>query len=147
MAEVRYRGQSHQLVVEVPQGRIDRRALDTISMRFFAAHRDRYGVGEPGPAEIVNCRVRLERSVRKWDGETRARSDQAIGTERQILRCAWFGDGKGSRQTPVHEWSRLQPGRVIGGPAIVNRPDSSVVVPPASTAVLTEHDDLMIRVG
>jgi N-methylhydantoinase A/oxoprolinase/acetone carboxylase beta subunit len=60
-------------------------------------------------------------------------------------RDVHFGEREGFVDTPVYRRSSLSPGHVIDGPAIVEEPTSSVVVPPKWTASVDQRLNLIIR--
>jgi N-methylhydantoinase A/oxoprolinase/acetone carboxylase beta subunit len=42
----------------------------------------------------------------------------------------WFDSDRGFRPTPIHRGEALEPGMGIDGPAIVEEPDTTIVVYP-----------------
>jgi N-methylhydantoinase A len=130
MADVRYQGQAHQVVVAVPPGPLDDQVLERIAGAFFEQYKEIYGVGDPAPTEIVNCRLRLERVVPKWTGR-RARTRRAVPASPVGRRPAWFAETASQLPSPVYDWPALAPGQTFDGPALVDGPDATVVVPPS----------------
>ena len=47
--------------------------------------------------------------------------------------------------TPVLEWARLDPGAHLAGPAIVEGPDTTVVVPPSWGVSVDRWGNLLLR--
>ncbi|MCW3063241.1 MAG: N-methylhydantoinase A/acetone carboxylase, beta subunit [Solirubrobacterales bacterium] len=129
LAEVRYVGQLHAIDVAFPErAAISAAVLDRLEEDFHPAHRERYGHALHGTeTEILN--VRLEARGRAWDdgndGLARGRGGNGAAPP---TRPAWF-DG-GFVETPVLDAVGLHPGAVVTGPALVELPTSTIVVPP-----------------
>ncbi len=58
-------------------------------------------------------------------------------------RQAWFG--RGFRPTPVFDEDRLGPGSRLDGPAIVESPFTTVVIPPGAALTVDDYRNLVIR--
>jgi N-methylhydantoinase A len=127
--DLRYVGQFNE--VEVPiefRGKLGAKALEQAVQRFQQQHDSLYGYSMPGaPVELINLRVtargltpkpKFARTPRAKGTSTRAR----LGT-----RPAWF-DGKWLR-TPVYDGLQLQNGHEVKGPAIVQQPTTTIIVP------------------
>lgn len=119
-ADLRYAGQSFELTVDVE------RPFDPAAAgeRFAAAHESAYGYRADEPVELVNCRATatVPRS---------APAIQSVGggdAEPRTTREAVFPDG--ARETPVYDRERFPADEEIAGPAVVEGPESTVVVPP-----------------
>ncbi|RLM53947.1 hydantoinase/oxoprolinase family protein [Halobellus sp. Atlit-31R] len=137
-ADLRYAGQSFELTVDVA-GPFD---PERVEGRFHAVHASTYGYRMDEPVELVNLRVSA--TTPRNDPVTEHRpSGEAHSDERE----AEFGDGR-AYETPVYARAGLAVGRTIGGPAVIEQPESTVVVPPVWDAevrpdgslVLTEED-------
>jgi N-methylhydantoinase A len=64
-------------------------------------------------------------------------------TARKGARQAWFGGG--FVETPVYDEGRLAPGNRLAGPAIVESPFTTVVVPPGAALSVDPFRNLVIR--
>ncbi|MUV59715.1 hydantoinase/oxoprolinase family protein [Halobacterium sp. CBA1126] len=135
-ADLRYAGQSFELSVDVGDS-FDR---GDARNRFEDAHESAYGYRMDEPVHLVNCRVTatVERPVP--DVAYEAAGDPLKGT-----RDATFEDGV--YETPVYERERLRPGRTLGGPAIIEQDESTVVVPPAWDVTVRADGALVSEVG
>lgn len=145
MADVRYRGQAHQLVVGVPDGPFDDRMVDRVAAAFFEQYKALYGMGEPGPFEIVHCRLRLERAVPKWTAHPRPVRRRAATTNRH--RRAWFEEAGGLVSVPAFDWAALRPGDAFGGPAVVDGADATLVVTPRFEAAVDGWGNVVLSAG
>ena len=64
-ADLRARGQAHQLTVALPDGPFGADALEMLTARYHDAYRAAYGIDTDAPAQFVNARVRVVRLVDK----------------------------------------------------------------------------------
>jgi N-methylhydantoinase A len=148
MVGARHRGQAHQLTVDVPDGPLDAAALDGIASAFRAAYRQAFGVALDTPIELVTVQARVSRLVDKLDfssasppaGGASAPAERALVGKRDL----WFPPD-GTTTGDVYEWERLEPGARLAGPAIVQGPDTTVVVPPGRTASVDAHRNLVVH--
>jgi N-methylhydantoinase A len=134
--DMRYVGQGYELNIKA--GR------DSAS-RFHSMHHQRYGYADPRrPVEVVNLRVRLVAAT------------QAVRFPRQALRR---GNGKRAilkkrtvyfdgrpYQAPVYDRSKLVPGDVFSGPAVVVEYSATSAIPPGCRAHTDEWKNLIIEV-
>jgi N-methylhydantoinase A len=141
-ADVRYHGQAHHLVVPVDPGPIDARAAGAIVARFEADYERTYGVRITGVPELVHCRVRAERTVHRAEDPSLAAGDRRAATP-SGSRQAWF-DATGPVEVPTYDWTALTPGLEVAGPAVIDGPDSSLVVPPAAVCGCDPHGNLVV---
>ena len=69
-ADVRYVGQNHELIVDVPAGSIDDRAISIVKNNFHAAHREMFGyASEDKRLELVTFRVKARLAIDRRDFE------------------------------------------------------------------------------
>jgi len=121
VAELRYRGQAFELAVEVDE----RRDTDALRAAFHAAHATAYGFSDPQlEVELVTLRAVATAPGPRIDATATGRA--AAGAERSSRRARFDGE--------PHEAAILRgeprPGTAIVGPAIVELPESTLVVPP-----------------
>jgi N-methylhydantoinase A len=140
-ADVRYRGQAHQLTVPVPDGVLSDDDLATVVKTFGEHYRQTYGIEADAPVQLVNYRVRVIRVVEKYQPSP---SPEAPETGEITERSVYFADLGGFVDTPVHHWLDLRPGNHVQGPAIVEGPDTTVVVPPAFEATVDQWRSVLL---
>jgi N-methylhydantoinase A len=128
-ADLRYAGQSHDL--GIPFARDDARsAFAPLVERFRARHRALYGYDlSDRPVELVNVRVSAygpKRALPWPERPLHAGGAPSPSGRRDVL----FRAGDGREAWPVYRFDALAPGARIDGPAIVEYPGSTLVVPP-----------------
>jgi N-methylhydantoinase A len=132
--DVRYAGQGFELRVECPRPVASETEKALIGERFERLHAEVYGHAMPGEAlEIVTYRLRAEVDVPKypWDRAEAACEDSAAGPpEPASQRSVHFPGKPAALLCPVFRREQLVRHRRLSGPAIIEQPDSTTVVPP-----------------
>jgi N-methylhydantoinase A len=130
---MRVRGQVHPLEIPVPDGPLDV-AVGELPDRFAEHYLAAYGVHPPAQLQLTAARVRAVRLAAKHaptaaDVETTAGAAVPAGE-----RPVYFAERGGFVSTAVFDWPRLEPGVRVPGPAIIEGPDTTVVVLPDRVA-------------
>jgi N-methylhydantoinase A len=140
--DLRYAGQSMEVRVVAPAGKIDRAFVDALIDAFHAAHRRNFGYDYKSEQkiEIVNFCVSgfgmIERpSLPKLKPGAKA--------EVKGRRPVYFDDAM--RETGIFDRAALPPGTDIEGPAIVEEFGSTSVVFPGQTLHVDDHGIMVIR--
>jgi N-methylhydantoinase A len=148
-ADCRYVGQGYELRVPVPEGVLDQSKLQTFWKDFHRLHEEEYGHGfEGNPIELVNIRVIARGEMPKipmFEAASEGELEDAFLDESPVY-FASGGAGFEQQPTRFYDRTRLPVGAQIEGPAIVQQLDSTVVVPPGSSAEVLPSADLLIRV-
>ncbi|HZP27649.1 MAG TPA: hydantoinase/oxoprolinase family protein [Acidimicrobiia bacterium] len=144
-ADLRARGQAHQLTVELPPGPFDAADVPMLTARFHEAYRDAYGIDTGAPAQFVNARVRVVRRVDKLTRQAEPVTPHDASVARAGERAVLFPDLPDPVETPVLDWTRLEPGAELAGPAVVEGPDTTVVVPPGWGVAVDRWGNLLLR--
>ncbi|MGY1605923.1 hydantoinase/oxoprolinase family protein [Geodermatophilus sp. SYSU D00700] len=144
-ADLRYVGQAFEVRVPVADGELDRAAAEDVAQAFHAAHRRLYGydfADDPRQAvEWVNLRVSGIGPIRRPDVVELPAGDG--GVERAVTgsRRVFFDDWV---DTPTHDRTRLAPGDVVAGPAVVEEFGSTVPVHPGFAATVDRFGNLLL---
>ncbi|RLM89304.1 hydantoinase/oxoprolinase family protein [Halobellus sp. Atlit-38R] len=133
-ADLRYAGQSFELTVDVR----DPFDPDHVEERFHEAHASTYGYRMDEPVDLVNLRVSATTPRRGPATAYEAEGDAHTGE-----REATFG-GERTYETPVYDRTGLEVGRSIGGPAVIEQAESTVVVPPIWDAEVRADGSLVL---
>ncbi|MGI6877326.1 hydantoinase/oxoprolinase family protein [Microbacterium sp. gxy059] len=147
--DLRYRGQNFELAIEVPEGH--RFAADGVARvveLFHEAHERVYGYrSEDAAVEVVT--FRLEASGEAAHVDTRRDETSESDPQRAFvgIRSTCFDPSDGYVDTPIYDRSRLTPGDVIAGPAIVEQMDTTTVLLPGDTCRVDDYRNLVIEIG
>ena len=131
-ADLRYRGQSHELTVSLNDAHLAQAVRDA----FHEAHRERFGFSsEDTPVEVVTARAKARHSGYRGDvGGTQESSNAGQRTE-------------------AVTWDRARDTRVLArgfvtesvpGPAIITQIDTTVTVPPGWSAAPLPSGSLLL---
>ena len=150
--DIRFKRQISELTIVLPPGPIDAAALDRLTDDFRTEYARRYGRGSlvmGAGMELVNLRaVGTGRTVRA-SLDTVGREAVAAGTQAPVAgeRNVQLGrDDDGSQVVTTVDATLLHPGHVIEGPALVDGPDTTIWIPPDSTATVDERSTLVVEV-
>jgi N-methylhydantoinase A len=143
-ADLRYAGQSMEVRVVAPAGKIERAFVDALIDAFHAAHRRNFGYDykDEQKIEIVNFCVSgfgmIERpSLPKLAAKPGAKAAPKGG------RPVYFDDAM--RETEIFDRATLPPGAQIEGPAVVEEFGSTSVVFPGQVLHVDDHGIMVIR--
>jgi len=141
-ADIRYIGQSMEVRVQAPGGRIDLAFLSDTIRAFHAAHLRTFGYNYAGEqkVEIVNVCVSgfgmIERpSIPALEAKAVAKPE--------TTRAVYFNQA--FVETAIYERAALGPGGRIDGPAIIEEFGSTTVVFPGQYLDVDAHGILIIR--
>ena len=144
-AALRFSGQSYTLSVPLPAGRLTQAQLVRLRDDFIARYRKRYYRLNPDvPVEIVRWRVAVS-------GPTPvlriAPVVSAQRTARKGVRPVYFAEAQSYVECPVYDRFALTAGKHLRGPAVIEEPESTVVIGPGSAAVSDRDGNLMVTLA
>jgi N-methylhydantoinase A len=144
-ADLRYLGQGYHLEVPVSGGALDRRALDAMCEAFHAAHQATYGFRNPGESiELVNIRVSATGRMDKPAFPASALGAKDAAAARTGSRDVFSREQGRTVPYAVYDRAKLLAGNLFTGPAIVEQPDSTTVIPAGYQAQVDEQLNLLI---
>ena len=139
--DCRYVGQSYEIDVPYRNARTPGQAF---LESFHRRHKRLYSYRHDGrPVEIVNLRVKAVAVTLKipLEREPKAKSlDPKALVKRQPIHT-----GRALRQGSVYDRSRLGPGNIIAGPALIIDPESTTFLPPDYKAAVDRFLNIVIR--
>lgn len=140
-AGLRYKGQTHELIVPVPGGLLDQNGLAAVQESFGQEHEATYGhrAGDDEPVELVNLQVIARGILDRLPAARVANGPAAEGG----VRRAFFGPDHGWLDTPVFSRADLTSERE--GPCIVEEYDATAIIPPATRARLDDFGNILVE--
>ena len=150
-ADIRYKGQINEVEVPVPPGALDEAALAQLVGDFHRRYETVYGRGagfREARVEIVTYRVRASavsakpRIVAAGEGDRAPSADARAGT-----RPVYWSELGDFDATPVFWGGKLVAGNVVAGPAIIQAPDTTIVVHPFESARVDAYGNVLIDLG
>jgi N-methylhydantoinase A len=144
--DLRYFRQASELTIPVPEGIITSRVLEDLRLAFDQEHDKTFGHAFPNaPVEAACLRVISTIPMPKpplSDQTGRSQGSQAGGR----TRLAYFGREIGFVDTPVLGWMDLGQ-KPLAGPLLIDKYDTTIVVPPHCEIYVTAGGCLVINTG
>ncbi|MBV8827006.1 MAG: hydantoinase/oxoprolinase family protein [Hyphomicrobiales bacterium] len=140
--DARYERQSYELAVPVPSSRLDAATLGAIAQSFHERHRRTYGHDNPAePVQIVSIRVTAVGVIPQLGIHDRpqASGNGAIKSRRSV----WFRES-GAVEANVYDRARMPAALAVAGPAVIESLESTILVPPAWLARMTEDGFVLL---
>jgi len=143
-AELHYIGQTHELPTPLGDD------WDASCRRYHALHKEQYGFELPEkPIELLSVAQDVV-GVRPWSAppkepDSGPNASAALKGQRPV----WFADGEKPvmHDTPIYDGAGLRSGNCITGPAIIEEVDTTIVLMPGDSLIVTPHRIYDIAVG
>jgi len=138
--EMRYIGQFHEvLVTDVPLGKIGPQELEEIVKAFHRRHKELYTFEMPErEAEFLNAGLKAtaRRQLLPLAAIPRASGnvEECVKRRRPVL----WDPARGYQDTPIFDGERLGAGHQIRGPAVIEEPATTVVIPASYDCIVDE---------
>lgn len=149
VAKMRYKGQVHDLEVSVPTGSLDEEDVAAISERFQARYEQRYSPAarlETAVEQFVTFRLEARVGVEQFERETAAPGDtDPPAAAEKPMREVFLDEAVGRVEVDVWDGLELRPGNELDGPAVVDMPNTSVVVHDGQSVSVNEYHDFEIN--
>ena len=149
LADVKYFPQSKYMPIPVPSGRITQKTLDDIVNNFNEQYLREFGYTIPeefAQIEISNARLAAVGVVPKGT----LRRSKKKGSTRAALRGTrkvYFRESGKFIKTNIYDRDGFGVGNRVKGPAIIEQPDSTTVLPPGSSAAVDAYLNLIVSPG
>ena len=147
-ADIRYKGQINEVEVAVPAGELDEAALAELAADFHRRYEALYGAGagfREARVEIVTYRVRTTAvSAKPAIRPARERGATPSDDARAGARPVYWAELGDFELTPVFWGERLVAGNRVAGPAIIQVPDTTIVVHPGQAARIDAYGNVLV---
>ena len=155
LADMRLRGQMHQISVPLPAEALSAENLPALVEAFTAEYQRRYThLYEGAEIEVLNWRVvctgpapSLSAGLAGGDGDGHAGDDDAGAHALKGRRRAWVPERDAFAEVPVYDRYAMRAGTVVEGPAIVEEREATTIVPDACTLTVDEGLDLRLALA
>jgi N-methylhydantoinase A len=145
-ADMRYQGQYHEIQMDFAGGEVTPASIEKGVGDFHKKHEALYTFALPWvPVEFRNLRLIAKVHVKKHGMKKAARGTSDSSKALKRNRRCFFNNR--FVNTPVYDSARLKPGNRVRGPAIVEEPTTTVVVPKGFDCTLDEYENYVIRRG
>jgi N-methylhydantoinase A len=145
--EMRYVGQHWDIPVPVHLRNGSRPELGEIVEEFHARHERVHGYKlEQREVEIANIRLMAIGKSPKLTLKTKQLEGPDASAALRGRRRAYFGADAGLLDVPVYDGSKLRSGNEVSGPAIVEKPSTTIVVYPNQRARIDERENMIVNI-
>ncbi|MDA1349064.1 MAG: hydantoinase/oxoprolinase family protein, partial [Chloroflexi bacterium] len=145
-ADMRYVGQSYELTIPLPDGRLGSERLAPILERFHQEHDRTYGFkADVEPVEFVALRLSAVGNISRPQMREITSDASDLASALKTTRPAYFVESGGIVDCSIYDRYKLQPGFEIQGPAIVEEVDFTTVIHPGYRAVVDKSGNLFIK--
>ena len=147
-ADMKYKGQVHDVTVPVPTGEYDAAAALAMADRFHERYEARYGKGttnKNAPIEAMSFEVRVAAKGQPLRLAKEALHQGAPPPTRGD-RKVYFRETRGFTSTPIFDRDTLVPGQEVAGPAVIEAPDTTMLVRPGQRVRMDEYRNLTLTV-
>jgi N-methylhydantoinase A len=142
---LRFAGQSYALPLALPPGKITRTHLGRLRESFARAYRQRYFRLNPdAPVELVHWRVQVKGPDPGLHVATPAADARGA---RKGTRRLYFPEAGDYVECPVYARLALPPGKNLRGPAVIEEPESTVVIGPGASGQVVEDGNLSVTLA
>jgi N-methylhydantoinase A len=142
-ADLRYKGQYHEVEVELPLNDISGKELENLAERFQKKHEELYTFTLSWvPIEIRNLRLIAKIKGHKLELIRIPEGDKdASPAFKRTRKCLFNGN---YTDTPVYDSDKLRAGNIIEGPAIIEVPTTTAVIPPDYGCQVDNYNNYII---
>lgn len=143
-ADMRYRGQGHEISVDLPPGPYDLALREQLGGLFDDAYTASYSRRIPGlSVEVMNWTLRLTAAVE--DPAACPPDPPAVIPVPSHVRDLFDPDTGQSGQVPVYQRDTLVPGAKIAGPAVIAEDETTTIVLTGFTARINALGYIVMR--
>jgi N-methylhydantoinase A len=145
LLDMRYQGQEHtvKVPIDLAGGVLDPAA---VAERFHAAHEKRYTYRLPNPIQIVNFHLVARVPVAKPDLPRKVSTGAKLADAVLSRRAVDF-DADGIHEATIYDGTKLEPGLELTGPAVVQEPVVTLVVPPGAGVTVDEFGSYHVHLA
>ena len=147
-AEMRYRGQGHEVPVPLPNGDFHAAMLAALEAAFEEVYRNLYGrVAEGVPVEVLNWRVVAAGPRPEINLAAEATGTADASAARKGERDIYLPERGGFAPVPVYDRYALAPGAAFDGPAVVEERESTTIIGGGAVTVDTYRNLIVALKG
>jgi N-methylhydantoinase A len=142
---LRYRGQGYEIRADIPEGPIDGNFPGTVGRAFNAAYVTAYGYHDAS-AEIEAVDWHLVATLPHPTGVLDLGWQAPSTSGAATTRMTWQPEVGSFVETPIYDRRHLAADTTIEGPAVIEDPEATIVVPTGAVARVTQQGHLSIKI-
>ncbi len=142
-ADIRFQGQGDALRIHLGSSLVEDDPARHVAETFAAKYRSLYGsVPDNVEPELLTWRLRISGPRPQPDISAERNEGKPLRGKREV----WFAN-HAFVDTTIYDRYRLATGYRFSGPAVVEERESTIVIGPEGSAVVTENGNLEVAVG
>ena len=143
-ADVRYAGQYHEVEVEFREGDITAEDIQKLAEGFHKKHQELYTFSMPWvPVELRNLRLIAKSKGQKIRMGTIENGGGDVSAALKRKRSCCFNGGY--KETNIYDAEKFRAGQVVPGPAVIEHPLTTTVVPEGWQCAVDEYGNYIAR--
>ena len=143
--DMRYVGQSYELTIPLPDGKLSAAEIEGVLSRFHREHHRAYGYSASNElVEFVNLRLSAIGTINKPQLREIGAGVSPLSAAQKAIRFVYFAERECSVECPIYDRYRLSAGFVLEGPAIVEEIDATTVIHPGYQALVDGFGNLIL---
>jgi N-methylhydantoinase A len=143
-ADMRYVGQGFDLVVALPDGPYTAESMADLRNSFAAMYREIFGRSmDAADIQVMNIRIAAQMAIKEAALQSEPHGKE-LAQALKHRRKAYFESARAYLDTPVYARSLLPAGASLDGPAIVEEPESTLIVPPGASFAVAQNGAITI---
>ena len=146
-AFMRYKGQGHEIEVEIPNRPLTGADLESLAEAYDSAYQAQFQRSVPAfTIEIMNWSVTVSTKVvsKPVTSEQYVRGQKAAPLHQKTQKV-YFGQDVGELETPVYYRDRLELGEQIDGPALIVEAQTTTLITPDFSAVVDGMGNIIVE--
>lgn len=141
----RYPFQVWEINVPLPAKRITPEELPILVERFHQLHESKYAFREKQPVECVHWVVTATGYMPKYEPPMMGLGKDASTIALKGERDVYWVETRSFVKTPLYDGSIMTPGSKVSGPAVIEEPETTVVIPPDFMLEVTPTNNYSLR--
>lgn len=149
-ADMRYERQLHDVRVTLPMVDHGEELGGALEVAFRERYEQLYGAGSllrGALPQVLRVGTEAVGVIDKPEPKRRTRGDADASAFQTSERGVFWPEAGEWVPTPIYDGARLAAGHVVHGPAVLEHPGTTIVVPPRGVARIDELGNTVIRLG
>ena len=145
---LKYRAQIHELLINVPSRKLTGEDVPMIADRFDSSYEAVFGKGaayKQAGRDLMTLRLEAIGRLPQFPFLKHAAGDGDAGRALRGRRRAYWKDAGGFVSTDIFDGPKLLAGDTLSGPAIIAMPNTTVLVPPKTTARMGDYREIYLE--
>jgi N-methylhydantoinase A len=146
LLDMRYQGQEHTVKIPISLG-AEPLDVAAVADSFHAAYEKRYTYRLPNAVQIVNFHLVARVAVPKPELPKKIATGRRVQDAVIGCRRVDFDVADGAAQATIYDGNLLEPGMELRGPAVIQEPVVTLVVPPSERVTIDDYGSYHVHLA